>query len=112
MACLSSRERGALGCPACGGRAELLHLRLPPHPLTTTSSSSSSSTTTTTTTTARPVCHRRSQPLVLAFECLFPVILIYGSGWVETTVALFGVSFHLGCMALFHIDFVRFWLPA
>ena len=57
--------------------------------------------------------------MVLAFECLFPLVLLSPAAWdvcnfrscVKMGLVLFGASFHMGCYLLFSIDFLRFWLP-
>ena len=54
-----------------------------------------------------PLIAAASQPLVLVFECCFPLILLTGSGTTEAAFAAFGIMFHIGCMLLFQIDFVR-----
>ena len=62
-----------------------------------------------------PVIGMLAQPCVLSFECFFPLVLFYNYSYILniTCIALilFGVSFHIGCLILFQIDFIHFWLP-
>ena len=66
-----------------------------------------------------PLLASFSQKMVLAFECLFPLVLLSPAAWdvcdygscVKMGLVVFGASFHLGCYLLFSIDFLRFWLP-
>ena len=62
-----------------------------------------------------PIIGTFAQPCVLLFECFFPVVLFKNYSpllnFISVALILFGISFHLGCLILFQIDFVHFWLP-